>query len=150
MWTVSEMSLHSLVSLSINIFATTSYPFISAAQWEITSVTALLNSKPWALWVDSSIMPLTRASLSFKGGEQTDEFHRRTVTVLSSDTAWGGNVTCAATCLRFQWVPCLDTLSLRNKNKIKFCEATTGEIGQLSSSWTIPPWKKITGRCLLS
>lgn len=112
--TVSGMSFHTLLSLSIKVFATTSYPFRSAAQWEITSVTAWLNSKLWALSVDSSMMPLTRVSFSFRGGKQTEEFHLRTVTVLSSSTASGGNITLIDACSRFQWVPCLVTVPLKD------------------------------------
>ena len=112
--TVSGMSFHTLLSLSIKVFATTSYPFRSAAQWEITSVTAWLNSKLWALSVDSSMMPLTRVSLSFRGRKQTEEFHLRTVTVLSSVTASGGNITLIDACSRFHWVPCLVTVPLKD------------------------------------
>ena len=66
-------------------------------------------------------------------------FHFKTVNVLSLDTASGGNVTCAATCLRSQWVPCLDRVSLRKtKQSVAACSWDLSE-GKLFSLQQVSP-----------
>ena len=68
--------------------------------------------------VDSSTTSLTMASFPWRGGEHAEDFHLWRAIDLSSGTASGGNIKCAATFLRSQWLPCLDTVSLtKAKNK---------------------------------
>ena len=108
-------SSHSLLSSSLSLLITSSYPCRSGALCERTNFTSELNSKAWLVCVDISITLLTTASCSWSGGEQALHFHLWTTIKVGSDTASGGNVRWTAPSLRSQRAPSLVIVPLKDK-----------------------------------
>ena len=115
MFSLPSTSSHSLLSLSLSLLITSSYPCRSGALCERTNFTSELNSKVSLVFVDISITLLTTASCSWRGGEQALHFHLLTTIKVGSDTASGGNVRWTAPSLRSQRAPSLVTLPLKYK-----------------------------------
>ena len=81
--------------------------------WVNDILTSASNLKASRLFEEISIMLLTRASCSCKGGDRTVGFHRWTVIRVGSDTASQGKARCTAPSLMFQCTSSLVSVPLK-------------------------------------